>query len=301
MNMHKISLPLAAAVLAVLGACASTPPRNAALDAARASYDSARADPQVAALAVDELAQAGTAVETAGRALADRQPPATVDHLAYMAAQHVVVAQATASSRAAQAVTASAGAERDKLRLDVRTAEADAATRRLAASEESAVQAERDLAAAEATARREREEGGARVAALESQLAELNARETERGLVVTLGDVLFDTGKALLLPGGSRNVAKLAEFLVQNPERTASIEGHTDDVGSAAANYELSERRANAVLGALVGAGVSRGNLSTRALGADMPTASNDSTAGRQMNRRVEIVIAKSTPVAAAR
>jgi outer membrane protein OmpA-like peptidoglycan-associated protein len=279
MNMHKISLPLAAAVLATLGACASAPPRNAALDAARTSYESARADPQVATLAVDELAQAGASVQAADRALTERQPLATVDHLAYMAAQQVVVAQATASSRAAQAVTASAAAERDKLRLDVRTAEADAATRRLAASEQN----------------------GERVAALELQLAELNARQTERGLVVTLGDVLFDTGRSQLLPGGSRNVAKLAEFLVQNPERTASIEGHTDNVGSAASNYALSERRANAVLGALVGAGVSRGSLSTRALGADVPTASNDSAAGRQMNRRVEIVIAKSDAVALAR
>lgn len=279
MNIQKISLPLAAAVLATLGACASAPPRNAALDAARTSYESARADPQVATLAVDELAQAGASVQAADRALTERQPLATVDHLAYMAAQQVVVAQATASSRAAQAVTASAAAERDKLRLDVRTAEADSATRRLAASEQS----------------------GARVAALESQLAELNARQTERGLVVTLGDVLFDTGRSQLLPGGSRNVAKLAEFLVQNPERTASIEGHTDNVGTAASNYALSERRANAVLGALVGAGVSRGSLSTRALGADMPTASNDSAAGRQMNRRVEIVIAKSDAVASAR
>lgn len=300
MNVHKISLPLAAAVLAALGACASAPPRNAALDAARTSYESARADPQVAALAVDELAQAGASVEAAGRALTERQPLATVDHLAYMAAQQVVVAQATASSRAAQAVTASAAAERDKLRLDVRTAEADAATRRLAASEESGAQAARELADAEAAARRERDEGVARVAALESQLAELNARQTERGLVVTLGDVLFDTGRSQLLPGGSRNVAKLAEFLVQNPERTASIEGHTDNVGSAAANYALSERRANAVLGELVGAGVPRGSLSTRALGADVPTASNDSAAGRQMNRRVEIVIAKSDAVASA-
>lgn len=279
MNIQKISLPLAAAVLATLGACASAPPRNAALDAARTSYESARADPQVATLAVDELAQAGASVQAADRALTERQPLATVDHLAYMAAQQVVVAQATASSRAAQAVTASAAAERDKLRLDVRTAEADSATRRLAASEQS----------------------GARVAALESQLAELNARQTERGLVVTLGDVLFDTGRSQLLPGGSRNVAKLAEFLVQNPERTASIEGHTDNVGTAASNYALSERRANAVLGALVGAGVSRGSLSTRALGADMPTASNDSAAGRQMNRRVEIVLSDENGVVAPR
>jgi outer membrane protein OmpA-like peptidoglycan-associated protein len=117
-------------------------------------------------------------------------------------------------------------------------------------------------------------------------------------MVVTLGDMLFDTGKAQLLPGGSRNITKLAEFFAKNPDRTASIEGHTDNVGSAAMNYTLSERRANAVMGALVAAGVPRGNLSTRALGPDMPAATNDTAAGRQMNRRVEIVIAKSSAVA---
>jgi outer membrane protein OmpA-like peptidoglycan-associated protein len=284
MNIRTASLPLAAAVLATFAACASAPPRSAALDQARTSYGVARADPQVATLAADELAQAGAALQRADQALTERKPQTTVDHLAYMASQHVVLAQATASSRAAQAVTASASAERDKLRLDARTAEADAAAR--------------DLADAEAAARREQEANVARVTALESQLADLNARQTDRGMVVTLGDMLFDTGKAQLLPGGSRNITKLAEFFARNPDRTASIEGHTDNVGSAAMNYTLSERRANAVMGALVAAGVPRGNLSTRALGPDMPAATNDTAAGRQMNRRVEIVIAKSSAVA---
>jgi outer membrane protein OmpA-like peptidoglycan-associated protein len=300
MNIRTLSLPLAACVIATLAACASAPPRNAALDQARTSYESARADSNVTTLAVDELAQAGAAIQAADQALTERKPLATVDHLAYMASQHVVLAQATASSRAAQAVTASASAERDKLRLDVRTAEADAATRRLAASEASSAQSARDLAEAGAAARRDQEANAARVAELESQLADLNAKQTDRGLVVTLGDVLFDTGKSQLLPGGSRNVTKLAEFFMKNPDRTASIEGHTDNVGSAAMNYALSERRANAVMGALVGEGVPRGSLSTRALGADMPAASNDSAAGRQMNRRVEIVIAKTSAVASA-
>jgi hypothetical protein len=150
MNIRTISLPLAAAVLATLAACASAPPRNVALDQARTSYEAARVDAQVATLAVDELAKAGAAVQAADQALAERKPQTTVDHLAYMASQQVVLAQATASSRASQAVTASASAERDKLRLDVRTAEADAATRKLAVAEETSLQSTRDLADAEA-------------------------------------------------------------------------------------------------------------------------------------------------------
>jgi outer membrane protein OmpA-like peptidoglycan-associated protein len=301
MNTRTTSFTLALAVLATLSACASAPPRNAALEQARTSYEAARADSQVTTLAVDELAQAGVAVEAANQALTERKPVATVDHLAYMASQHVVLAQATATSRAAQAVTASASAERDKLRLDVRTAEADAATRKLAASEASSAQSARDLTEAAAAARRDQDANAARVAGLEAQLAELNAKQTDRGMVVTLGDMLFDTGKSRLLPGGSRNVEKLAAFFVKNPDRTASIEGHTDSVGSDSMNRALSERRAEAVMAALVREGVPRASLIAQGFGADMPTASNDTAAGRQMNRRVEIVIAKPTATAEAR
>lgn len=303
MNHRHLKISVAAAVLAVLSACASTPPHNAALDQARTRYETARADAQVGALAADEIGKADGALKVADQALAERKPKATVDHLAYMASQHVVLAQATAASRAAQAVTANAGKEREALRLQVRTAEADAAQRQLASSQQANAQSARDLADADANARRDQatmDAGAARVAALESQLADLNAKQTDRGLVVTLGDMLFDTGRSELLPGGSRNVAKLAAFFAKNPDRTASIEGHTDNVGSASMNYALADRRAHAVMAALVGMGVPGASLSTRALGADMPTASNDTPTGRQMNRRVEIVIGKSTAVAAA-
>ena len=220
---------------------------------------------------------------------------ATVDHLAYLTVQRVTIAQDTATSRAAQAVTAGAAVERDRMRLEQRTSEADTAERQLAASQRSNARKTAELAEADAAAQRDRarvERRDARVSDLETQLKELNARKTDRGMVVTLGDVLFDTGQARLLPEGSRNMVKLADVFRQDPRRRASIEGYTDSTGNAGANIELSSRRAIAVRTALMDLGVAADRLSTQAHGAEHPAASNATAAGRQMNRRVEIVFA---------
>jgi outer membrane protein OmpA-like peptidoglycan-associated protein len=122
-------------------------------------------------------------------------------------------------------------------------------------------------------------------------LKELGARSTERGTVVTLGDVLFDTGSATLTPGGLQEVQRLATYLAANPARTVRVEGHTDDRGSAAFNESLSQQRAASVRAALIGAGVDPGRVTAVGMGEAVPVASNATAAGRQQNRRVEIVI----------
>lgn len=282
----KTRIFVLATLAAALTACSSVPDRNSSLDRARSNYAAAEANPQIKALAADELQSAAEALRIAEQANKDGNPVGTIDHLAYMAAQRVVIAEETASSRAAQAITAGAAAERDKMRLAMRTDEADTAQRRLAVRTDEANTAQRRLAESQQNEQR----SDARVSDLESQLAALNAKKTERGMVVTLGDVLFKTGQAQLLPGSADNLAKLADFFKRNPERKASIEGHTDSVGSANANHTLSERRANAVMFALVKLGVGAERLSTQAFGEDSPTASNDNATGRQLNRRVEIV-----------
>lgn len=270
----KTRILVVATLTAALAACSSVPERNSALDQARERHASAQADQQISALAADELRTAGQSLREAEKAMTDGSPITTVDHLAYMASQRVVIAELTASARASQAITSGASAERDEMRLSMRTAEADSAQRQLA-------QSQQDV-----------QRGEARISSLESELKELNAKETPRGMVVTLGDVLFRTGQSQLQPGSANDIAKLADFFRRNPERTATIEGHTDSVGSANANYALSERRANAVLSALIRQGVPANQLRTRAFGEDNPIASNDNNTGRQMNRRVEIVIA---------
>lgn len=315
------SLALVAA--AALAACSSVPERNLALDQARARFEAAQAQPQVASSAAAELQRASDALRVADQARASGETLATVDHLAYLARQRVVIAEETAISRGAQAVTAGAQAERDRVRLAMRTQEADAAQMRLSSSEQANAQKSQELAMAEqANARKSQElamaekesarktaelaqadaaaqaervrlaQRDARVADLEAQMREINARQTERGIVVTLGDLLFNTGDSRLQSEGLRSMSKLADFLKRNPERRAAIEGYTDSVGSSASNQQLSERRAIAVMDALVQQGISASRLTTMAYGEDRPVGDNNTVLGRQMNRRVEVVFA---------
>lgn len=283
------------AMAAALAACASMPERNRALDLAHSRYTTAQNDPQLAKLAPEEMQRAAEALRVADLAWTKKDSTPTIDHLAYLASQRVAIAEDTAASRTAQAVTAGAAAERDKMRLALRTTEADSAARQLAISQRSDAQKSAELAKADASAVIEQarmERSTARVADLESQLKDLNARKTDRGMVVTLGDVLFDSGQSRLLPAGTRNMAKLADFFKRNPQRSASIEGYTDSVGADSANFLLSERRASAVMNALVSLGVPSDRLTTKGHGAEMPVADNGTAAGRRMNRRVEIVFA---------
>lgn len=122
---------------------------------------------------------------------------------------------------------------------------------------------------------------------------ELNAKQTDRGMVVTLGDVLFETGKADLKPGARVNLDKLAQFMQQYPERTVQVEGHTDSTGSDAINRRLSQERADAVKNYVVGQGISGARITAVGKSKDYPIADNSTAAGRQQNRRVEIIISQ--------
>jgi outer membrane protein OmpA-like peptidoglycan-associated protein len=122
-------------------------------------------------------------------------------------------------------------------------------------------------------------------------LSDLQGKMTERGIVLTMGDVLFSFGKADLSPGAVRNLDKLTGFLEKHPDRNLLIEGHTDSIGSDAVNLALSQKRADAVKEALVGKGISPDRIVTKGYGKQFPVASNDTESGRQLNRRVEVVI----------
>jgi len=130
---------------------------------------------------------------------------------------------------------------------------------------------------------------------LQQRIAALQARPTARGLVVTLGNVLFSTGGSALNEGGSDSLNRLVVFLDQYPERTASIEGYTDSTGNAENNQALSRRRADAVMSYLIGQGVRSDRLTASGRGDSSPVASNDSASGRQQNRRVEVIINNPT------
>ncbi len=119
----------------------------------------------------------------------------------------------------------------------------------------------------------------------------LNARQTDRGTLVTFGDVLFATDKAELNSNGLANINKLAQYLQENPERKVIVEGYTDSTGTASHNQSLSERRAGSVRAALVKMGVDPARIVAQGYGKEYPVADNSSTSGRAMNRRVEVTI----------
>ena len=304
---HRFLL-LSLVTLATLAACSLTRPDNSVLEEARGGYAAAQSNPQVVKLAADELNQAGAALKKADDAWNKREDDALVNQLAYVAKQRVAIAQETARQKAADATAVSVGAERDKIRLDSRTAEADTAQRNAAAAllsaEASQRQSEASQRRAEASQReseasqrqsemsqRQAQDAEARSRQLDAQLKELDAKKTDRGLVVTLGDVLFDTNKAQLSSGGMRGVQKLSDVLKQYPQRNVLIEGFTDSTGSDSLNQELSDRRANAVRTALLDTGISADRIANRGYGPNYPVASNATTAGRQLNRRVEIIV----------
>ncbi|HDZ38689.1 MAG TPA: OmpA family protein, partial [Marinobacter sp.] len=126
---------------------------------------------------------------------------------------------------------------------------------------------------------------------LRKRMEELKAERTDRGMVLTLGDVLFDLNKADLKSSGEQTTARLAQFMREYEDRRVRVEGYTDSTGDATYNQRLSERRAQSVRDALVSQGVERRRVETKGYGEQYPVASNDSSAGRQQNRRVEIVI----------
>lgn len=256
--------------VAILSGCSSVP---SSLTEAHSSYNSASADPQVTNLAAVELQQAGVTLSKADSALSKGESADTVNQLAYIAKQQVGIAQEAAKRKTAELAVTEASAKREQLRLEARTAEADAAKQQAAISQETTVQQQ------------------ALIAQQEMQLKELKAKKTERGLVITLGDVLFSTNKSQLKSGGMRNVQKLADFLKQYPQRKVLVEGFTDSTGSDSLNQELSERRANAVRTALVDMGISSDRINTRGYGKAFPIADNDTAPSRQLNRRVEIVL----------
>jgi outer membrane protein OmpA-like peptidoglycan-associated protein len=274
----------AAALAAIVAGCGSMAEPNAALTGAHASYRAMQADAQVDLLAPAESAQAGEAVRTADTAWTQRENARTVDHLAYLAQQRIAIARETANAKVwdQAAATSKAGAASDKARADREQSSREVASARRDTQDKTV-----ELAVAQAGAQQDK----SRASELEMQLKDLKARPTERGDVITLGDVQFDSNRARLRTGSLRDMDKLVDFMKRHPKRTAVIEGFTDSQGSEGANLDLSQRRAGAVRDALVEQGVPAERLTARGYGEERPVSPNDTALGRQMNRRVEIVL----------
>lgn len=299
--MKKIYCTSTLLAVAVLMAACGSVGTTSLLEQTRSDYRLAQNNAKVATYAPLELKQAGDALAQADAEAAKNRSAEKIDQLAYLAKQKIALTQAVANQRAAEAEVANAGKERDQIRIDQRTNEANIARMNADKSKLAAEQAQRDAAQAQrdtqaaqvdlVNAQRKTQEAQARAAQLETQLAELAAKKTERGLVITLGDVLFGTDLSRLSDEGMRTTQKLASVLQQNPQRNVLIEGFTDSTGAAAYNQDLSERRAMAVRDALQGQGVARERIQMRGYGQSFPVAANDTPSNRQLNRRVEIVV----------
>ncbi len=288
------------------------------LERARAAYAQAKANPNVEAYAPAPLLHAGKAVEAAEQSKNDGQ----MEQLAYLAERKSQIALTLGEGKAAEreierlrtetaevllqkreqeaslakkeaeqakllALAKATEAEQAKMEAEARTRQLEVTSREVERKAREVEQARMMAQAAAAKAERAKAEANQ----LMQELSDLKAKQTERGIVLTIGDVLFAVGKATLSKEASRNIDKLVQFLQKNPNRRVLIEGHTDGTGSDSLNLTLSQERADAVKEALVTKGISEERIWAKGYGKKYPVAGNDTAAGRQQNRRVEVII----------
>ena len=285
--MKKILAPTMLAIAVLISACATTPRSTSLLDQTRNDYALVRNNPNVERYAPLELQQATVAMNQANEAANKDESAENINRLATIAKDKTAVAIEVTKQKLAQGEIAKTAKERDQMILDQRTLEADRAKQDALQSQMAAQVA---LASA-ADSQRQTADAQAQAALLQTQLTALAAKQTERGLVITMGDVLFGTNLSNLNSNGMNTAHKLAEVLAKNPQRRVLIEGYTDSTGTADYNQELSERRAQAVRAALQEMGIASDRVAIRGYGKNFPVAANDSASDRQMNRRVEIVV----------
>lgn len=258
---------LSVAVAAVVSACSTAPERNEALETARIMVPEIEKSPRSGVAAAD-IANARRSLEAANRLADSKTRKSDMEFEANNAVLSAQIANEKILTVQANEEVANGTAQRQAVLIQAR--ERDAKISQLRAD------------------------------SLEAQLADLKLKKTERGLVLTLGDVLFDTGQATLKPAASGTLDRLSAALREESGRRVIIEGHTDDVGSDESNQGLSERRAYSVQSALSQRGVSSSQITAVGKGEGSPIATNASAEGRQANRRVELILSEAQPRIAA-
>jgi outer membrane protein OmpA-like peptidoglycan-associated protein len=312
--------------LALLAACVAPPKKDLALERVRDELDSLKSNPELAGYAPLAVGEAERALRNAELATGDRLARA---YLVYMADRRIQIARTMAEREQLEQVAANlendystmlikasqleaeqARMEAEEARLLVAATNEEAerarqereealqkeaeSARAAKLAEEEAEQARRlaESRASEAEfARREAELASQQISSLTRQLENLQLRQTESGVVVTLGDVLFASGETVLLDGALSSLEEVVDLLQTEPDKQIRVEGHTDSRGAAETNLELSQKRADAVREALIGLGVAENRITAMGMGEDFPIASNDDEAGRAQNRRVDVIL----------
>ncbi|MGO1502586.1 MAG: OmpA family protein [Marinobacter sp.] len=252
MKKRNITLGVAASLSMLIAGCATSPPDNAMVNEARASYTKIKNDPDVARSGDSQLRDARDELNRAESLLKDGKDTSRIEHSAYLANRHAQIASEQGERARLEDEVESAEERRRKLVLNKSNEEAEM---------------------------------------LRQRMKELQAERTDRGMVLTLGDVLFDLNKADLKSSGEQTIGRLAQFMREYEDRRVRVEGYTDSTGKDSYNQKLSERRAESVRDALMSQGIERQRVDSHGYGEQYPVAGNDSSAGRQQNRRVEIVI----------
>jgi outer membrane protein OmpA-like peptidoglycan-associated protein len=266
---------------------------------AREAVNQAESDPNVSKYAPTDLQHAREFLSIA-QATAKKKgvKDPVAEHNAYSATLSAQIAEQRAHEQVASARVKSGETERQQILLAARENEADRAMMQARDAKTSAEQARNEAQNAQTEAQKSQTDAqNAQAQTAQAQeesrrlASELQAAQTTRGLVLTLGDVLFDTGRAELKPGAERAIGKLASFLTENPERRVEVEGFTDSQGTDDYNMQLSQRRADAVATAIIQRGIVAQRVRARGYGEEFPVAGNENAGSRQQNRRVEVVI----------
>jgi outer membrane protein OmpA-like peptidoglycan-associated protein len=290
MKRNLIAIAVASALLGMAG-CETAPKSNATLEQARTAVQEAEADPNVAKFAPTELDRARKLLINAeGSAKQHGANDATAAHYAYLATQMARIAGQRAHEQVAVTRIKAGENERQQILLSARENEANSAV-----AQARAAQAQAEAARNEAlNAQTQLTQAQAESQRLAAQLENIQASQTSRGLVLTLQDVLFDTGRAQLKPGAERSLDQIAAFLNEHPERRVQVEGFTDSQGTDDYNLELSQKRADAVAMAIIQRGIDAQRVRALGYGEQYPKAGNVDSGSRQLNRRVEIIVSNS-------
>ena len=251
--MKRTPLSIAVASAILLAACSSTPEQIPELDAAQARVPKLEASPR-AGVAATNIAEARKALDRANELAEKGKDIDDIRYEANVASAQAQIAETKIDTVVAREEVEKGTAERQQVLLEARTRETER---------------------------------------VQQELRDLQAKQTERGMVLTLGDVLFDTGKATLKPGAYTTIDRLAKVLNSSKGSRVMIEVHTDSTGTDMNNQVLSEQRARAVETALLERGVSGSQLSSVGKGESTPVAGNDTGSGRQANRRVELIFSQ--------
>ena len=271
---HKAGTASCLAVIGLIAVgCAGANPK---VEQARTSVDELRGNAAVTENAPVALQRTEEALGRLTRAVDDGADAKEIDHLAYLVERRADTTELRATTVGHWQAVENLDERREAILLQAERLEAELAR-------QEAASAIRDAQAARQ-----------KVASLQQELDDLEAKQTDRGLVVTLGDLLFDVDGAKLKPGGIAEVQRIAATLADRPGRRVEIEGHTDSTGSENYNLQLSEDRAAAVRQALIEAGVPADQIMARGYGESYPVATNETQSGRQQNRRVELIIQES-------